>query len=256
MDWATKRQLIFISIALAIIVSIVGIVYFSQYYRPPSCTDKMQNQGEQGVDCGGPCSVMCSSQIIKPIVSWSRSFESGTGSYNAVAYIENPNGDLGVKEALYRFKLYDENNVYITERVGKTYIRPNEQFAIFEPRIPTGERIPKRTFFEFVSFSDWIKIDSQKPDIFIGAPTPKTGPEPSVSVSLQNKNNVPVQNIDVVAIVYDNQDNAMAASASTVDVLPADSSSNLVFTWRTPFPYQPTRVEVIPRVDPFEIPVK
>jgi len=255
MIWSTKRRVFFSLGALAIIATVGGIVYMSQYYRPPSCTDKTQNQGEEGVDCGGSCSVVCQDQIIQPAVSWVRAFESGKGVYNAVAYIENPNANFGVKEAVYRFKLYDENNVYITERVGKTYIRPNEQFAVFEPRISVGERIPKRAFFDFVSYSDWIKINDPKPDIAVEAPTPRSGSNARVDVSIRNKNNIDVRNINVVAIVYDNQDNAMAASASVVDILKADSASNLVFTWSTPFIYPPARVEVLPRVDPFAEPV-
>jgi hypothetical protein len=254
--WSTKRRIFYTLGALAILSAIGGIIYMTQYYQPPSCTDQKQNQGEAGIDCGGPCSVVCEDQFIKPIVSWSRVFESGKGAYNAVAYVENPNTDFGVKEAIYRFKLYDENNIYITERVGKTYIRPNEQFAVFEPRLSVGERIPKRAFFDFISYSDWIKIKEPKPDIFVNAPIPSAGPNPRVDVSLRNKNNVDVNNINVVAIVYDNEDNAIAASASVVDVLPADSASEVVFTWPTPFLFTPTRVEVIPRVDPFELPVE
>ncbi len=241
---------------LAVFALIAGVVYMTKYYQPPSCSDKIQNQGENGPDCGGPCSVVCAAQVTQPIISWSRSFESGKGAYNAVAYIENPNPNLGVREAVYRFKLYDQNDVFILERVGKTYIRPNEQFAIFEPRIPVGERIPKRTFFEFLSFSDWIKIEGQKPDISVKAPIPETGPTPSVSVSLTNKDNLSVQDIRVVAVVYDKDNNAMAASASAVDSIPAESSSEVVFTWPVPFPSSPKRVEVLPRVDPFEVPVR
>ncbi|MCX6738709.1 MAG: hypothetical protein NT098_01495 [Candidatus Parcubacteria bacterium] len=256
MLWSTKRRLFFIFGILAVFSLVGGIVYMTKYYQPPSCTDKTQNQGEEGPDCGGPCSVVCIAQVTKPIISWSRSFESGKGAYNAVAYIENPNPNLGVREATYRFKLYDQNDVFITERVGKTYIRPNEQFAIFEPRIDVGERFPKKTFFEFLSFSDWIKIEGQKPDISVKAPIPETGPTPRVTVSLTNRNNIGVQNINVVAIVYDNEDNAMAASASVVDAIPADSASEVVFTWPTAFIFSPARVEVLPRVDPFEIPIR
>lgn len=256
MDWSTKRRISFIFGALVIFSLFGGIIYSAKFYQAPTCTDKKQNQGEEGIDCGGPCSVVCSSQIIKPAVLWSRAFESGKGAYNAVAYIENPNIGLGVKEAIYSFKLYDENNLYITERQGTTYIRPGERFAIFEPRIPTGERKAKRAFFEFIYYSDWIKINGQKPDISASNKAPETGNTPSVTATLRNNNNLDVQNIDVTAIIYDNEDNAIAASASVVDVLRAESSSDVVFTWPVPFLFSPARVEVISRVDPFAVPIQ
>jgi len=256
MDWSTKRRTFFILVALIILSIIGGLIYAAKFYQAPSCVDKKQNQSEEGIDCGGPCSIICTNQIIKPAVLWSRAFEGGKGSYNAVAYIENPNIGLGVREAIYSFKLYDENNLYITERQGKTYIRPGEQFAVFEPRIPTGERKAKRAFFEFIYYSDWIKIDEQKPNISVSNQSPETGPTPRVTATLRNKNNVDVQNIEVISLIYDNEDNAVAASASSVDLLPADSSVNVVFTWPVAFLFSPARVEIIPRVNPFLAPIQ
>ncbi len=256
MDWSTKRQISFIIGVFVILSAIGGLIYSLKFYQAPTCTDKKQNQNEEGVDCGGRCSVICSSQIIKPSILWSRAFEGGRGSYNAVAYIENPNIGLGVKEAIYSFKLYDENNLYITERQGTTYIRPGEQFAVFEPRIPTGERKAKRAFFEFIYYSDWIKINEHKTDISVSNKTPEIGANPRVVASLKNNNNTDVQNVDVVAIIYDNEDNAIAASASALDILRADSSSNVVFTWNVPFLFPSARVEILSRVNPFVAPIQ
>jgi hypothetical protein len=252
--WASARKLFYTISVIAFFALVAVGVYFSQYYRAPTCTDGKQNQNEEGVDCGGSCAVICPASVADPIVLWNRSFPVARGVYNAVAYIENPNANLGVKMVTYRFKLYDEENILVAERVGKAFIAPNERFAIFEPRINTGERIPKRTFFEFIKFSDWTKLDKEMPKILVrGEKSSSIGTSSRVDATLQNSTIVDISDVNVVAIVYDKNNNAMAVSATKVDKLKADSSYNVAFTWDVPFlpESSPWRVEVIPRVDLF-----
>ncbi|MCK9352484.1 MAG: hypothetical protein WCT49_06215 [Candidatus Paceibacterota bacterium] len=255
MEWATKRKIIFISTALAIVAVIGALIYSLKFYEIPTCMDGKQNQGEEDVDCGGPCVVVCSNQIAQPIVLWQRAFESTPGVYNAVAYIENPNSGLGVQEATYRFTLYDEKNIFITERVGKTFIAPNERFAVFEARFNVGERVPKQAFFKFVSFSPWMKISGEKPPLNVrGEQVSDSTSKPRVDAVIENLQLVPIKGIHVTAIVYDSEDNAIASSATVIDAIAAQSSYDLVFTWIRPFRVPPVRVEIIPRINPFVAP--
>ncbi len=250
-EWATTRKLAY-TVGVVLFFAMLGIIgYFWHYYEAPSCTDGKQNQSEEGIDCGGTCAMACSSSVAMPIDLWRRSFLVAPGFYNAVAYIENPNPNLGVQKATYRFKLYDEQNVLVAEREGKVFIAPNERFAIFEPRIKTGERIPKRTFFEFLTFSDWIKNDTEKSKILVrDEKFSNISTLPRVDAILQNGTIVDIHDIDVVAIVYDKNENALAVSATKVDVLKGDSSQAITFTWPTPFSNNPTHVEIIPRINP------
>ncbi len=251
-SWASTRKKVY-TIGVILFFGLIAVgVYFLYYYRPPTCTDKKHNQNEEGVDCGGVCAVVCPASVADPIILWSRAFPIFRGMYNAVAYVENPNAGLGVKMVTYRFKLYDEENILVAERVGRAFIAPNEQFAVFEPRINTGERIPKRTFFEFIQFSDWTKLEKEMPKIIVrGEKLSRIDTAPRVDATLQNSTIVDISNIHVVAIIYDKNENAMAVSATKVDTIKADSSYDIAFTWDVPFPSSPSRVEIIPRVDLF-----
>lgn len=252
-SWAATRKFAYTAGVILFFAIIAVWIYFLRYYQAPSCTDGKQNQDEEGIDCGGSCAVVCPVSIAEPIVLWSRAFPVTSGIYNAVAYVENPNPGVGVRTATYRFKLYDENNVLVIERVGKVFIAPKERFAVFEPRLNTGNRIPKRVFFEFVKFSDWTKLPKEMPKIIVrGEKFSNVNAAPRVDAILQNGTIIDIGDIDVAAIVYDENDNAMAVSATKVDVLKADSIYNLAFTWERPFPSPPSRVEIIPRVDLFD----
>ncbi|MBI2120522.1 MAG: hypothetical protein HYT94_02770 [Parcubacteria group bacterium] len=249
-SWASTRKFAYTAGVIFFFMLIAGGVYFAHYYEAPSCTDKKQNQDEEGIDCGGSCAVVCTVNIADPIVLWSRAFRVVDGLYNAVAYVENPNPGVGVQTATYRFKLYDENNVLVLERVGKVFIAPKERFAVFEPRLNTGNRVPARAFFEFIKFSDWTKIPEEAPKIIVrGEKFSSLDSSPRVDAILQNSTIADIHDIDVVALVYDGSDNAIAVSATKVDVLKADSTYNLAFTWEQPFSSAPSRAEIIPRLD-------
>jgi hypothetical protein len=57
--------------------------------------------------------------------------------------------------------------------------------------------------------------------------------------------------VDVVAILYDADDNAVTASKAYLKSLPGESVQQVVFTWPFAMPVSIERIEVIPRVNPF-----
>ncbi|MCR4323244.1 MAG: hypothetical protein NUV61_04120, partial [Candidatus Azambacteria bacterium] len=59
-------------------------------------------------------------------------------------------------------------------------------------------------------------------------------------------------NIEVVAILYDIEDNAIAVSATHVDSIDKNGTQQVSFTWQEPFEVNPVRISVIPRVNFFE----
>jgi hypothetical protein len=84
-----------------------------------------------------------------------------------------------------------------------------------------------------------------------GEKASNTQTSPRVDAILQNGTIFDIPNVDITAIVYDKNENAIAASATLVEVLPKDSSLNLVFTWPMPFRTEAARIEIIPRLNMF-----
>jgi hypothetical protein len=72
MSWGTKRRnLILFTLFLFIFIP-VSFISFLIFYNPPSCFDLKQNGGEQGIDCGGTCQLVCTNQAFEPVVLWER----------------------------------------------------------------------------------------------------------------------------------------------------------------------------------------
>ena len=133
--WATKRKVTYLSIALSVLVILAAVPISLSLYRPPTCLDGRQNQGEDGVDCGGPCQLLCKSKTLEPIVLWQRFFKVSPGVYNAVAYVQNPNVNSAAYNVPYVFRLYDARNLIIYERKGITAIAPRVTTPVFESGI-------------------------------------------------------------------------------------------------------------------------
>jgi hypothetical protein len=75
------------------------------------------------------------------------------------------------------------------------------------------------------------------------------GTTPQVTADIVNSSPYDIKNIEISAVVYDEQDNAMAVSRTMLNFLAKDSRQQVVFTWPTPFPAKNKRVDILPRVN-------
>jgi len=250
-SWSAKRQFFYIGATIVVFIFALALPILFVTYKAPSCTDGVKNQEEQGIDCGGPCSVLCKASALDMVIHWQRSFRVKEGVYSAVAYVENPNFEYGARNISYRFKLYDKDNILIYQRDGSTFIPPRKIFGIFESNILTGARVPARTFFEFSSVPVWEKTAVYEPILALTSKPPEDqSTSPHLTASVANRGLDPIYNVEVVAIVYDETSNAVAASRTIVDSVGKGVSVPLTFTWPEPFAAPVVRTELLYRVLP------
>lgn len=256
MDWSTRKKIGCLSI-IGIIIVILGAYFFYSYFlkTTPTCFDGVKNQNERGIDCGGVCSLVCSADAKTIVPLWSRVFNTTGDVHSVVAYIENQNTTAGVEQINYEFRIYDDENIITGEPItGTTFIAPNDKTAIYASPIKTGNRIPKTVFFKFTSTSQWITTDSRYQVPQLGTASialTDVATAPKLSVEILNTTLFNYKSIQVVAIVYNRDGNAINASTTFIDELPEQSSQKVYFTWPKPFPEPVARVEIIPRLNPY-----
>jgi hypothetical protein len=249
MSWSSRRRTAYTAFTFLFLLIAAGAIFYFFFYEAPTCFDGRQNGDEAGVDCGGACPTLCAFQTLEPVVLWSRAFRVTDGVYNALAYVENPNGNVGIQEIAYTFKIFDERNILIAERKGKTFISPNGISPVFEGGIATGVRIPAITFFELDGTAEWTVIkDRSKPLDVENKTLSNTNAIPRIDATLRNNSVNEFSDIEIIAVVFDLNDNAMASSKTFVNFMPKKSSQNIVFTWPQSFPSSVSRVEIIPRI--------
>jgi len=250
MSWGTRRRNTIITIFFTIVFSIIGWVLYDALYEPPNCFDKKWNGDEVNIDCGGSCSLRCESQVLNPIIRWTRSFEVSPGVYNVLAYLENPNIDSGTQNVPYRFRVFDSENVLLQERRGSIAIIPKSILPILENTLPVGKLEANRVVFEFTEPLVWYKQDLLENLIVVqDEEISRLEDSPRIRASVKNTGIKPIKDLKVIAIVYDAQDNAMASSQTILKTVPPNQNMEVFFVWPKPFESEMSRFELIPLYD-------
>jgi len=250
MTWARKRQVMYLSIIFGIFAVIILGLYL--IYKPvPTCFDGKMNQDEIGVDCGGTCSKACSSQLIPLTIWWTRVFQTSKGIYDVANLVENQNAQFGVRKISYTLVIYDKFNVKIAERSGETFFNPQEKFVIYEPNIDTKEQFADRAFLYFDDTAVWQKMKITPPMISIGTKDYVNVPQPRLQSSVTNNSLDTIRATKFVAVLSDQNGNALAASQTLIDVLAGNENKELNFTWPTPLTQAPSIIDIYPKLNLF-----
>lgn len=242
MPWSATRQLLFALGALAIVGALAVGGYFSFFYEAPSCFDGRQNQGEEGVDCGGACALLCTQPNISTV--WARTVRAAPGVYHAVALVRNP--DTGAAGSVpYEVSLFDNENLLIARREGELAIGPGDIIPLFEANVITGERVPTRTFVEFAA-GVFTRAEREATPIRVVSFELDEDAH-RLTAEVENRSSLPAEDITITALLFDDADILVQASQTRVASLATRERRSIVFTWQEPFPATPKRVDIIPR---------
>lgn len=261
MTWAEHRKLSYIALVLIVVAGIGFVTYRQLTKETPTCYDNKRNGGEVGVDCGGPCTFYCPGELANPQVRWSRSFQITPGVFQAVAYIEHNYPGAAAQKIHYTFKFYNDNGTLIAEKAGSTFLGPMGRTAIVEPIVRIGSSVTPSITRLFISPPlPWEKISPNFSQVVIK--TDRTALETfatglpgqlgtRVTVTVENTSRYSFTNLDVVAILYNADDNAITASKAVLPSLIGEQSSTMTFTWPFEMPETVARIEIVPRFNPF-----
>lgn len=255
--WALKRQIFYV-IVLILFISIFGFLIISpNFNKPPTCTDGKQNGNETGIDCGGSCLSACLAEMDDISVLWARTFQVIPGRFNAAAYLVNHNKNAAVEKINYRFRFADANNVYIGKREGSTFVPPGGNFAVFEPGIDIGNSIPVQVTFEFTQIPQWLQVSQEKINqlkvLISNIQLTNETTLPRMSAVIKNNSLFTIPNVDVIAILYDENGNAISTSHTYLDQLNPLQTSDINFTWPEPLPGSVVAKEIIPMYNIFSV---
>ncbi len=247
MSWTSRRQGLYFLGFIIILIVVVGIPAFFYFYKAPTCSDGIQNGKEEGIDCGGGCSVICSFKAVAPQIHWSRLFQVVPGLYTVVASVENQNLSYETDNLSYAFKLRDKDGVLVYEQKGQAYLPSRYVLPVFATGIRTGERIPTRVDFEFLGEPVWTETtsawDSGVDVVRRVLENEETAPR--LSATLRNTTLKDIIGMPFVAILFDSDGNALQASRTIVELLPASSDVNVVFTWPAVFPRPVAQIDIV-----------
>ncbi|MEA1929613.1 MAG: hypothetical protein U9M92_01875 [Patescibacteria group bacterium] len=246
-SWSVRRRVIYLLIAIVIVAGLAAAVAWQ--WRPiPSCSDGHQNQDEVGIDCGGSCERVCSSEIRSLRVVWTRILEVGPGQYDTATLVVNPNRQHGAERFHYLVRFLDSQGILVGTRTGEAFINPGESLIIYNGRLGVGQRAPTQAILEITDNPLWRRATAEVPPLDIQITSFVNTPFPRLIAELTNPTLGVWFDVSIVALLSDSGGNAFAVSSTVVDRLEAQSSVEVAFTWPRPFAVADPTISFYPQV--------
>ena len=247
--WAERRKfLIGLVIFLFIAVS-VSVPAYIVWYHPPTCSDGKMNQSEEGIDCGGECSLICQDRFLPAKVIWTRQDKIAPGVYNIASYIINPNVDVEAFNVPYEITVFDSQGITIQTLSGRVNIPAHKNTLAFIPNVDMGQREPSKVVFQFKEYPVWQKVSVAMSNV-LSSPSggvdiskvlyeqDETGG--SLTASIKNTTLKRYDDINIYAILYDTDSNAIGFSKTYIKNLVGNATEDIFFSW--PYPRKNTVV--------------
>ncbi len=246
MDFRARRQLAVLGV-IAVVVGGIGFFIFRAGLPDPSCRDDRKNQGEEAVDCGGPC-VSCVLREQKPVeIFWTRFVQVRGNTYDVAAEVRNPNVKLAAVSFGYEFKLFDTAGVAVASRRGRAFLYPGETAHLVEIGLLFGRTVARASLV--IGEVQWQLSDAVGPDVIAGSKEYAVEGDPSMLVStvraiVANRGITDVSDIAVSALVFDQNGNLLGTHRTLINELAAGLSKSVSFVWPSLFPMVPSSLMV------------
>jgi Mg-chelatase subunit ChlD len=229
--WAMWRRIFYGSGFVGFWALIGVMVFYIAFYQAPTCFDGILNAQEIEVDAGGDCVRIPASLVTPPMVAWAHSFAVTPGQYNAVAYIENRNQTIGAPAVSYTFRFFGDD-IEIGSRSGVTELPPNSTYPVFVGRIFTDGQVITNTTFTIDSIDMWLPATSIATEFRTNdLNLLQVDTRPRLEAKLENTSLQTINDVEVVATIFNDAGKAVAASQTFVETFFARTARDIVFTW-------------------------
>jgi hypothetical protein len=235
----TIKQVIYGAFYLAILGGIAAWIYFSYLKPAPSCFDNIQNQGEEGVDCGGPCAKVCTPTDIQPIMVQGSVSTFTTGAHNVtfLARVTNVNGDFAASSFDYHFDLYGASDTVIESIPGQSFIYAGEAKYLILP----NETVPPAVTSVALVVENPVWAESSvigdAPQFAFQDVVTQAAPSSTAEVSgkITNDDASAFAKVMIIAVFKDARGGAVGASQTELDNVAANGTYN----FSVMYPYTP-----------------
>ena len=242
-----QKQILYGLFFFAIFLIFVFIIY-SLFFKPkPSCHNGIQDPGEEGIDCGGPC-VPCEVFKLQPLrKSEVKALIYPDNTLDLLASIENHNDNYGVKKFSYKFLIYGDND--FSQVSGESFILPLEKKYILETNLKMPSFQIKKIDFEIeFPIENWQKIEESKVNINL---LNYNISQNRFEAEVINSDNRPYKDIELDFLILDGNNEIIGTLKTYIDYLDPNESKNIVLTL-PPLEKAPSKVLLFPEVNLFE----
>ncbi len=213
MSWRLKKQLIYGFIFLILLaIFITGLIFI---FKPkPTCFDNKQNQGETGIDCGGPC-LPCELVNLNLIIEKPKLIIYSDNTLDIVAKIKNPSEKYGLKKFSYKFIIRGDG--VFAEIPGESFIFPLETkyLLVVNKKVPNFEIKSIDLNIDF-NKNDWVETEKKETKVEM---LNYQIDQNKLQVEIINNDSLPYSNIEINFLLLDIFENIIATAKTKVDYL-------------------------------------
>lgn len=254
---ATNVRRIKIIVGYVVIFCIIGFMIYIVKSPAATCSDKIKNQGEKGVDCGGPCSPCKEAAATKEMIVMETNFApGGNDTYDVIAKISNPNDSIGAGAFNYIFTLKDAEGVEIATAEGTSFILPADTryvaklgLKVSGGAIPTGASLS-------IGDVKWEKLSGiGKPQI--GIYNKNFGPDVSskgieADGVVRNESIYDLKKIEIIVLLRDKKGEIIGINTTQRDSVRAKEQQNFQVTWPYALKADVNKVEIEAQANVYE----
>lgn len=252
---AKRIKIIFVYLVL---LALISFVVYHAIKPEETCLDKVKNQNEEDIDCGGSCAP-CKKITAQDLIVQDKGFvENGRPSgYDFWALLSNPNNLFGARSFQYEIKFKDASGSVIAERTGIGFILPGEKKYIVENNL-NSESSPAGIEFRIIKI-EWAEFNNyyEKPNLSI---VNKSYSQISSGVGFSEaygllKNESPYDfNIIKIQVMLKNSSGKIVALNSTeMRTIKSGEERDFKALWFNRFPGEVAGVETQPEINIFEV---
>lgn len=157
MSISRLQKQIIVGLVYIIIIGTVGFGVYDLATPDPTCRDGVQNQGEEGIDCGVVCGVLCRPAPVAPIVHGAQVLAVTEGDYDVVFEVTNPNAIYGSSRVGYVIGLKDSAGQELASVPGSFYLALAQTRYVVRSSIKAPAGVVAATLV--VTDAEWQKIE-------------------------------------------------------------------------------------------------
>lgn len=256
MERSQKKRLVIVGVYLAIFLLVVFGIYY--WLKPgPSCFDNIQNQNEEGLDCGGVCAKKCDLAAQQDIAVLGAGFVNSGVANNIDIFgeVSNPNQTLGSGNFEYQFIVKNSADTAIANYSGTGFILPGEKKYILMPNISVQD-IPAKVDLK-IGKTQWTEANEfyEKPQLNV---VYKNYTEISSGVGffeatglVKNESPFDFSNIKIAVILRDANEKIVTLNSTEMNTVIAGENRDFRVYWPNRFSGDVANMEVQAEVNIF-----
>lgn len=229
------KQLAYLTLFFAFWAGVVWLAYISLFAQPPSCFDNKMNQGEEGVDCGGPCKTFCINQNLTPPapLGTPRVFQPSADLLSVLVEIKNPNPGTALRQVPYKVTVSGEYGPPLNiSGVASLYESEVRRFVLVRPSGGLSGLLSAELDIT-TSSAQWAAAETfQRPLLnILSAITSTSTDGVRVEGTVSSDDALSVTDVTVIALFYDGYGDLVGASQTVLARLNPGESSRFTIAY-------------------------